>query len=179
MDSLNKYEIRKGHHRSGVFFDLRLFDYNLNFDFLFEENCYFQPIEEDDFDINKLYGFSYGLHHKDSIRLGWRPSKNEGKIEVFIYYYNNGKRDWKYLSDVGTDRVYNCSIELFNDSFIVKINDSLGNNMSSELIDFQFPKIKWGYYLFPYFGGNKTAPKDMAIWVRRNKYIETQMPLMV
>lgn len=168
MNNLLPYTIEKGHHRSGVFFSLRLMDVNTDYDFSFDENCWFELKEEDDYDINKLCGFSYGLHHNDSIRLGWRPSAEKSKIDLFTYYYNNGKRDFKFLCTIHTDRIHNATIELLNDSFLVSVRDSLGKNVGVGSVPFEFPKLKLGYFLFPYFGGNKTAPNDMNIWLRRN-----------
>jgi len=30
-------------------------------------------------------------------------------------------------------------------------------------IPMEYPEKSWGYYLFPYFGGNMTAPQDMEV----------------
>lgn len=39
----------------------------------------------------------------------------------------------------------------------------------SEKIPFDFSGVpRWGFRLFPYFGGNKTAPHDMTIYAHEN-----------
>ena len=80
----------------------------------------FEKRNEDDEDINKLYGFSYGVHHKNSLRFSWKPDfNNKGMIKVSAYW-----------------------------------------------IDFVKPKFTWGYFLFPYFGGNNTAANNMTITIK-------------
>src|SRR5215207_256029 len=45
---------------------------------------------ENQYDINKLYGFSdnSALHHQFSARFGWRWS--DGALRLFAYVYNEG-----------------------------------------------------------------------------------------
>jgi hypothetical protein len=52
---------------------------------------------ENQYDINKLYGFSDNgeQHHLYSARIGWRWS--EGALHLFGYTYNNGIREEKEL----------------------------------------------------------------------------------
>ena len=37
----------------------------------FTESCRYN-VGKDQSDINKLFGFSVGMHHKNSVRVGWR-----------------------------------------------------------------------------------------------------------
>ena len=41
--------------------------------------------------INKLVGFSLDLFNRSSVRLGWRPSSEEGMFEILIYIHYRGK----------------------------------------------------------------------------------------
>ncbi len=61
-------------------------------DFIFEQSAIYQFNDEDQHDVNKLFGFSVGWHHKNSYRFGWRPSADLTKIEIVAYEYRNGVR---------------------------------------------------------------------------------------
>ena len=39
---------------------------------------------------NKLFGLSYGHHHRNSIRIGWRGTGEE--VEIAAYVYERGVR---------------------------------------------------------------------------------------
>jgi len=43
-------------------------------------------------DVNKLFGFGYGLHHIDSDRFGWRYNIEKNQVEIVEYCYEVGKR---------------------------------------------------------------------------------------
>ena len=60
--------------------------------FLFTDSCLFDLHDEDQWDVNKLFGFSIGYHHKTSFRFGWRPKLDSGRIEIVGYEYNDGIR---------------------------------------------------------------------------------------
>ena len=58
----------------------------------FEQDCFYNPavLATDAKDINKLFGFSYGLFNTDSLRVGWRSTGTE--IELIAYLHVDGKR---------------------------------------------------------------------------------------
>ncbi len=111
-------------------------------------------------DINKAYGFSYGDHHKWSIRLGWTVKEN--KLKLFNYIYADGIRKNKRIGTTNTyfefDTWYDFEIT-YND--IDKLATVKINNYISSL-PFNIPATS-GYYLKPYFGGNCAAPQNMTI----------------
>src|SRR6476620_10328485 len=70
----------------------------LNFTVKFDSSAiYTSVVAENQYDINKLYGFSDNNadHHQFSARFGWRWS--EGALRLFGYVYNNGVMDSKEL----------------------------------------------------------------------------------
>ena len=80
--------------------------------FRFDKNCIYQVDEKNDF-TNKLFGWSYGMHHKNSIRVGWRPAfdaETSKKIDLFFYSYNNGIRKIEYFHSVYAMVDYNITI---------------------------------------------------------------------
>ena len=76
------YIIPEGEHRSGNFFNHPV-NSRINFKFILDESAeYTTEIAENQYDVNKIYGFSdFGkAHQKYSIRLGWRYV--EGNVEL-------------------------------------------------------------------------------------------------
>ncbi|MEK6879299.1 MAG: hypothetical protein AABY22_06810 [Nanoarchaeota archaeon] len=168
---MNKnFTIEEGDHRSGIYFAPALNNKSEhNIEFMFDSDCYFPLREVDDYDINKLFGFSFGLHHRDSIRLGWRPSKNENKIDIYYYCYNNGVRSFDFICEVDCFRYNTAKIvcDYKSNTFEISITKPYKHTIQLGKIKFIYPKFKIGYYLFPYFGGNKTAPCSMNIFIDR------------
>jgi len=130
--------------------------------FLFTDSCLYDLRDEDQWDTNKLFGFSIGHHqHQSSFRFGWRPILKENKIEIVAYEYHNGLRnkimpicrvtinEWHvfriiYIPDLGRCYYRINDIEFVNKFCLMK-------------------KHGWGYILGVYFGGNKKAPQDIII----------------
>ncbi len=139
-------------------------------DFRFMEGCQYQFQGEDSADINKLFGVSFGQHHKNSIRIGWNSAGN-GEIKLYYYAYEDGERTFNFI---GTCKMYEfqlLKLELDFDNNLVKITNSvtgLPDSVRTKEIPYKFPRFKLGYYLFPYFGGNRTAPTDTYIQLNIN-----------
>lgn len=160
---MENFLIRKGFHRSNKI--IPRFHKNLEsieFVAIFDSNCNYDLKNDNNLDINKLYGISWGWHHKDSFRIGWNIKNN--KISLFSYYYNDGYRRNEEL----------CQID-FNEPIIFKIRFHKGldaiivdwiksdKTKGTEAIEYYFPETNYGYYLWPYFGGNEVAPHKMRI----------------
>ena len=153
------YIIRKDNHFG---FHLPRLQYNLkklNFNVLVDKNCEYHLGDNDQYDINKLYGISWGLHHKNSFRIGWTYDELEHAIKLFLYTYNNSVRSWDYLCTIPLEYKlkFNITFTRENNIIVIKWLDK------TEIIYFEFPEKKWGYYLWPYFGGNKKAPHNITI----------------
>lgn len=172
-----KFTIKEGRHYSEpshirVHFGVS----KIKFKFKFSKECVYPMddvrIDADDYDINKLHGFSQGHHHWNaSARLGWIPSVNQvGRIELYRYCYNKGKRipDYIPIVTVDVEKWYEAEIEL-NDLFqtaTFKIWDTeSGLSLCTASTAYKRPAFKWGYKLDPHFGGDHVSPHDMAIWI--------------
>jgi len=113
------------------------------------------------FDINKLWGFSdnNGQHHQFSARFGWRWS--QGALRLFGYVYNNGQLTFKELGTVAIGAEHACAIRVAQRQYYFTLNgrtDSIRRTATT-------PRGK-GYQLYPYFGGNEPAPHRVTIWIR-------------
>lgn len=131
----------------------------------FDSSCIYQTrVPENQWDINKLYGFSdnNALHHQYSARFGWRWS--EGALRLFAYTYNNGVRDSKEIGVVPIGKEIDCAIALTGGTYVF----SAGENSVTMARQSTTTTIK-GYKLYPYFGGDEVAPHDVRIWIKEVK----------
>lgn len=128
---------------------------NFNIDCIYE-------IGIDQSDINKLFGFSMGMHHTNSIRVGWRYYK--GAMELCSYIYENGVRQKERAlceCDFFKDYKVDIKLKVVDNSYMVDfyVNDEFryGKTLATKV------KRYISYPLSLYFGGNCVAPHDMNI----------------
>lgn len=133
--------------------------------FKFTESCLFDLHDEDQWDVNKLFGFSIGWHHKTSFRFGWRPILETEQIEIVAYEYHGGMRQkTRPIHRVEINSTYQFLLSYHPAE--QKTEYSILN--TKKLINlFEFPYLKkksgLGYTLGLYFGGNEKAPQDVTI----------------
>ena len=134
--------------------------------FKFTDSCMFDLHDEDQWDVNKLFGFSIGHHQqKSSFRFGWRPILSENTIEIVAYEYHDS---WRLktmpICRVELNKWHNFSLSYNNKSnkSFYFVNDYCFTN------DVKLAKKwGWGYTLGIYFGGNEKAPQDITIYKKR------------
>ncbi len=111
-------------------------------------------------DINKLYGFSdnNATHHEYSARFGWRWSDNA--LHIFAYDYNKGIRSFKEIGTVQIGQENTCSITVSANKYVFNLNgaETIMSRASTT-------PVAEGYQLYPYFGGDESAPHDIFIWI--------------
>lgn len=157
-----EYTIRQGQHSSDQSKYVTTSYSELKFIVRFDSTAIYQPkIAGNQFDINKLYGFSDNNadHQQFSARFGWRWSGNA--LRMFAYDYNYGIRDSAQLGVINIGVEYNCSIKVTSNKYIFSLNsfvDSLDRRSTTPLAV--------GYKLYPYFGDDETAPHDIHIWIK-------------
>ncbi len=143
---MKKYLIEAGKHYS-FHFPMLVWDRNkMEITFKFDETAIYQtqsPNNQNDW--NKLFGFSRGFHHNNSVRLVWRWNPNIKRIEITDYYYTNGVR-------------------FYNKIPLLSINPGEERTLSISIANRN--AFKLGYILFPYFGGQETAPHDIKIMIK-------------
>ncbi len=124
----------------------------------FSESCRVRPTDVNcSNDWNKLFGFSYGMHHTNSLRLAWRALPN-GLIRVASYIYQNGKMSYTAFATLAP----NTSLEM---GITYDVENKLCYfNVDTAIISVPFSKAPaWGYYLKPYYGGDCPAPETIQI----------------
>lgn len=145
--------------------------------FIFTESCMFDLHDEDQHDVNKLFGFSIGMHHNTSFRFGWRPLLNNRTIEIVAYeYHDNVRQNTMPICEVQLNKQYR-----FRLVYLPKVKRSYYSVMDvethklilhREIYEFindvdLIKKSGLGYTLGIYFGGNEKAPQDITIHKKR------------
>ncbi len=177
--NLKKWTIKKGRHYSfsNIFSRLHFWRGTspgsvkpLWVPFSIDASCYYQYKNTDDLDINKLFGFSFGKHHENSIRIGWKPNfRMTNHFDLVFYLYNDGKRITESFATIHKAGVeYTIKIECIKSLNFVSFEliSPSGLSITKKTVPFKFPDKKWGYFLWFYFGGNKPAGKTMFVKLR-------------
>jgi hypothetical protein len=113
-------------------------------------------------DINKLFGFSDNNnadHHQYSARFGWRWSDHA--LRLFAYVYNKGVMSFKEIGSVQIGAENTCVIKAEGDKYLFSLNGA----------EITMPRasataLAEGYKLWPYFGGDESAPHTISIWIK-------------
>jgi hypothetical protein len=114
-------------------------------------------------DINKLYGFSEGTdNHLNSARIGW--SWNNNALHLYAYAYAAGKRASKEITSIAIGKEICCSIKISAHQYIFSANEK-----KVELPRALENTTVAGFWQYPYFGGDETAPHDVFIYIRDMK----------
>lgn len=162
------YTINKRFHFSNRFIHKILSFINekkrMSYKVTFNETCIYEDKTDDRFDINKLFGFSNGMHHTNSYRFGWNCLDN--KIHVYSYCYIDGKRISNEIGVVNINEQHIFTIYVNHDECVFTVIDD-NDKIQQDIIKITNRKI-FGYRLWPYFGGNKTAPKKIKIDLEEN-----------
>ncbi len=156
------YEIKEGSHASKS--QLKwLYQPHLSYEVIFDNTCrYENKIPSNQRDINKLFGFAdcNSHHQENSARFGWRWYND--RLELLTYCYDNGVRTSQFMSALELNTPYKCHIYLFQDHYeleiedIIKISENRANICTQGIY----------YLLWPYFGGDETAPQNIRIHMR-------------
>lgn len=174
---MKAYTIKEGSHSSGFHFRPVIGNsITMVGSFKFNYDCLYDLKNTNNFDMNKLVGFSMGYHMNNSIRIGWRCKGND--IELFSFIHQNGKiitadintelinRQSTYLSTVKPGETIKFSIAKLSKNYcIIQLLDTNNKVLGTNNIWFQTKVAFWnvGYMLYPYFGGNTVAPHEMSI----------------
>ncbi|RNI30516.1 hypothetical protein EFB08_04460 [Rufibacter latericius] len=114
-------------------------------------------------DINKLYGMSDcgTFHHENSARFGWRWYQN--KLELHAYSYNEGKNTSTFITAIDLKKNYTCELTLTDTKYVFKVRGKTVEHARACTGEGK------GYQLYPYFGGDETAPHEIKIKIKALK----------
>jgi hypothetical protein len=153
------YFIKKGNHgaegNNMEFFDRNAVSKVVVFD---SSAIYHAAAGANQEDVNKLFGFSdCNTHHQEnSARIGW--SWNGKAVVLYAYAYVNKERIIKMLATVSINEPVRCSVRAAGDRYYFSVNDH-SDSLPRHCTDYQGSR----YRLYPYFGGDETAPHNITI----------------
>ncbi len=117
----------------------------------------------DQADINKLVGFSDCTQHhqSESGRIGWRWYEDE--LQILAYTYLEGDLSFELMGAIPLNTETNISIRIVGNTYQYS-----GDGLQSITME-RNSNCETGenYWLWPYFGGNQTAPQAVKIQMKR------------
>jgi hypothetical protein len=155
------YTIRQGQHYCDQNSIKAVTTSEMKFMAKFDNSAIYQTIlPENQYDINKLWGFSEGFDNQyNSARIGW--SWNEGALRLYAYSYNRGARQYQEITPVTIGAEISCSIKIWGDAYIFTVNGVVvtqPRGLSTAQAS--------GFQQYPYFGGDETAPHTISIQLK-------------
>jgi hypothetical protein len=154
------FTIKRGKHRSGYRYKSNC-NNHIEFKVKFDESAIYKTLDPaNQADVNKLYGVSdCGKNHMDySIRFGWRYYQD--KLQILWFKHEAGKFSFDVITNIEINKVYNCTIDIFSDEYIISVSGL------TTIVPRSCIKTNNRYYLYPYFGGDETAPHDINIKIK-------------
>ncbi len=167
---MKKYTIKEGKHSSKLLGFLPHFGFTfknlISFSAKFDSNCLYDLLDSDNWDANKLYGVSTSYNHMiQSARIGWRCVNNE-TIEVLTFVHDEHKfQTPEVLGTVSPDEWFTCKILVKDKSFVFSFTKDKTTNII--LVPKKSKGWSFKYKLYPYFGGNETAPHNMSLYIKK------------
>jgi len=118
--------------------------------------------------INKLCGFTMGglfdRIHRNSIRIGWKPSNDlEEYINLYLYWYDEKVSltyQSRFICKAKADTIVRGVIKPIRVDEIDNITVDLcvGTTNYTLTIPYHLPDKLWGRFCYPYYGGPLTSP---------------------
>lgn len=177
--------IKEGKHRSKPY-DLTWNDnVNVAYRWQFTESCQYDLEDNDQCDWNKLTGFSFNFktNHKNSLLIGWRWDL-AGYWWVSPYYHLDGHVKWadascsgQEIEDLTVDpnlvplaiypgQEFETHFTIRSDLKVCIVTIIVPETGSTTYFELALPEDdSFGNTreIYPWFGGNETAPHEMTI----------------
>ncbi|HUR12571.1 MAG TPA: hypothetical protein VM012_14445 [Flavitalea sp.] len=156
-----KHTINKGAHYSDRSATVAFEDSMMSYTVRFDSSAIYQTVDpSNQGDVNKVFGFSEEKgHHENSARFGWNWNNN--RLEIYAYTYIEGERSIEWLTTIDIGRQYLCTISVKQSHYLFTIDGRQWRVSRSSTMP-----VASGYHLYPYFGGDETAPHEVHIFLR-------------
>lgn len=155
QDGYTIYHIAQGNHEcDGWRGETATCDQAISF--FFTPACLYDP-SAINAGYSKLWGFSQGDVHYNSLRLAWRSCGRY--IELALYAYTQGKRTIIPIDSVAYMHPYDARIWWEDGKYLVSVNGRTVSVPQPESLH-----LLWQCY--PYFGGVDPAPWSMDIYIK-------------
>ena len=160
-DNWKTFTIKKGEHRSTHALNYSkdtIFSWEIEFD----SSAIYKTIDSgDQLDINKLIGWSdCGEDHLEaSIRFGWRWTDS---LEIHWFKHENGKFSFDKITSVTLCNPHNYYLKIHDWDYEMQVDDV------KIFVPRNCVTNRRRYQLYPYFGGDETAPHNITIKIKKN-----------
>lgn len=161
-DGFTEYIIRQGNHYAEGNIPKLISNTALHFMAKFDSSCIYTTINPDNSgDINKLYGFSDcgNGHQESSARVGW--VWNGQVVELYAYCYAGGIRSSRKIGAVAIGEVKELAIAVNGNQYVF-----ICDGQQTVMTRYCNTPAYNGYQLYPYFGGDETAPHDIHVFIK-------------
>jgi hypothetical protein len=161
VSTYTTYLIRQGQHYCDQSSLKSVSTSDMKFMVIFDSSAIYQSVNPvNQYDINKLYGFSEGFDNQyNSARIGWRWSDNA--LRLFGYVYKLGIRYSQEITTIPFKTEISCSIKLSGSNYIITakgVSVTLPRGLSTSTAS--------GFQQYPYFGGDEVAPHNISIKIK-------------
>jgi hypothetical protein len=154
------YTIKEGKHRSTYSYKTTR-DTSFTWSIIFDSSAiYITQDSLNQYDINKLIGWSdCGEDHMDySMRFGWRWLNDS--LEIHWFKHTNGHFSFAKICSISLCEPHEYYLEFDGENYHLCVD---GNCVNVErTCPYEYKKYK----LYPYFGGQETAPHDIKIRIK-------------
>jgi hypothetical protein len=108
--------------------------------------------------VSKIFGYADGWHHhQNSFRVGIRYNPGADNVDIYAYYYNNGTRRANVIGSCDFDELVVIKMSWTKELYALEFN--------GRWIYFNREGCMRTYPLFPYYGGQVPAPRDVIIFL--------------
>ena len=154
------YTIKEGKHRSTFNYSTSR-DQNFNWSIIFDSSAIYTTEDPDNqYDINKLIGWSdCSENHMDySIRFGWRWLNDS--LEIHWFRHQHGNFEFSKIKSVSLCEPHEYYLDFTDTEYSLCVDETC------VYLDRTCPGTFKKYKLYPYFGGQETAPHDIKIRIK-------------
>jgi hypothetical protein len=130
----------------------------VNFVFKFYESAKYQLDSVNQRDWNKLIGFTQlGRETYNSCRIAWRWYNDSLQLTYYVHDKGSTIKTEYAFWNVNLNELNNGTIKDLNDEYYLEVNGIGIYIKKSSIYD--------RYFSYPYFGGDKTAPDKIKIYL--------------
>lgn len=163
------FRIPRGKHRArplrfGFWWQKNSFTWTVKF----TESCRYDLQNDDQGDTNKLIGIGYlPDHHKDSARFGWVYDREIDQIALHAYCYVNGERVIQSICSCMIGQAYDLHLKVLSTCYYLAVHyKGDARAIGHAWVNHSHSK-KLTYRLGIYFGGNRVAPHEVKIEIKK------------
>tara|TARA_E500000331_G_scaffold345720_1_gene383624 strand:- start:530 stop:1075 length:546 start_codon:yes stop_codon:yes gene_type:complete len=158
-DNYTTFFIPQGEHRSTAAYNASN-DTVFNWRIIFDSSAIYKTVDSiNQLDINKLIGWSdCGEDHSESsIRFGWRWVDN---LEIHWFKHENGNFSFDKITNINLCEPHDYYLKIHTWDYEMRV-DGVRVFIPRNCVEH-----KRKYQLYPYFGGDETAPHRIKIKIK-------------